>query len=747
MIHTRKNSLTPKKILSTIKYCFKFHYAGLATWSIYAVIFFLSILAGLRFETNSPLFIAGEVATEDVIASRSLRIEDPHATLIKREQTSALQPHIYDIDKKSINVFHERTINLLKDISSIPLEIANLNSFQATYNSDNKTAFGSEFFFSLSSPKVQGYITSTLLPFAELLLSEGVFSNNQTTSSTAPILIRDAESGRETLLTPNASTQNVSSFQLQIGQQLGNANLTPIEKKAVLQLIEYFAPVTLTLNQEATAKRTASVVSAIPSVYYYIEKGELIVSEGEIVTREGQLKMQALHRISSGIIDIQKSLGTFILAVIMSCALFISPSAQPGSLLYPRVQSFFAVLLLVFSLIAMFAGYYLKTLDPNIANILAYAYPLSGATSLTALVFAARRYYSVGILLSFFCTIFLCESLALFIFFFISSIVHTLITLKAQTRQDFFYNTITLFLVQVILALGCGLFNIFEMEQFPLLLVAITTNIVLSLLLFFALSPFIEVVFGLTTRFRLMELMNFDQPLLQELMVTTPGSYNHSIIVAHLVEAGANAVKANVLLAKVAALYHDIGKLSHPNYFVENQGGGPNKHDTIAPALSALILVSHVKHGVELAQKHRLGKEITDIIAQHHGNRCIHYFYNKAVQAQTGEGEAPNEQSFCYPYPKPQTKEAALVMLADAIEASSRTLSDPTPARIESHVKQIVHGIYTDGQLDETEMTFRDLHNVSAAFTRIMTGLFHQRVVYPSKKTENKKTIFDTAEK
>ncbi len=739
MIHTRRNSQSPKRVLTTVTKCLKFHYAGFATWSIYLVILILSILAGLRFEATAPLFLAGEVATEDVIATKSLRLEDPHATLVKREQTAALQPLIYDIDKKSINDFHNNTLDLLKDIAAVPLEDESIIAFQEAYNAKNDTHFDSEFFFSLSSPKVQGYFSSTLLPMAESLLIEGVFANSFSASGSAPILIRDIESGRETLLTPNATTRNRSSFELSVGQEIGNANLSPIERKAVQQLIEEFAPITLVLNQQATTQRTASVVSAIPSVYYYIEKGEVVVHEGEIVTREQQLKMQTLHRISSGSIDFQKTCGVFILAVMFTGALFISPSAQPGSLVYPRVQAFFASLLLVAGVFSLFFGYYLKSVTPEIGEVLPFLFPLSGITALTALVFSAKRYYSIALLLSLFCTVFLDGGIALFIFFFMSSVIHALLTLNALTRQDVFYNSISLLVILLVVALGSALLSVINWEQLPLLFLIIVGNVLLALLVLFAFSPFIEVIFNLTTRFRLMELMNFDQPLLQELMMTTPGTYNHSTIVAHLVEAGANAVKANELLAKVAALYHDIGKLSHPNYFVENQGGGENKHDTIAPALSALILVSHVKHGVELAEKHKLGKEITDIIAQHHGNRCIHYFYNKALQAHVSEGEPPREQSFCYPYPKPQTKEAALIMLADAVEASSRTLSDPTPARVESHVKNIINGIYADGQLDESELTFRDLNNVALAFTRILNGLFHQRIVYPPKKTDAKK--------
>ena len=230
-----------------------------------------------------------------------------------------------------------------------------------------------------------------------------------------------------------------------------------------------------------------------------------------------------------------------------------------------------------------------------------------------------------------------------------------------------------------------------------------------------------------------MELMSLEQPLMQELMVTIPGTYHHSLVVANMVEAGAKAIGANSLLCKVAALYHDVGKLSYPEYFIENQFGGPNKHDKLAPSMSALILLSHVKKGTELAERYKLGQEITDIIRQHHGTRLIRFFYQKALNL----GEKPRESDYSYPGPRPQTKEAAILMLADSVEASSRTLTDPTPARIKNHIDTIIKGIFSEGQLDESELTFKDLHFLSENFQRILTGIFHQRIAYPEAKIKD----------
>jgi len=223
-----------------------------------------------------------------------------------------------------------------------------------------------------------------------------------------------------------------------------------------------------------------------------------------------------------------------------------------------------------------------------------------------------------------------------------------------------------------------------------------------------------------------------DNPILKDLILQAPGTYHHSVIVGSLAEAGAKMTAANPLLARVSAYYHDIGKLKKPLYFIENAGGIDNKHDHLSPSMSSLILISHVKDGLELARENGLGQRVAHIIQQHHGTSLITYFYQKAKEKENPEMESLNEEDFRYPGPKPQTKEAGLVMLADAVEAASRTLSEPTPSRIKSLVQRITNSIFLDGQLEECELTLKDLQRIEESFSRILTAIFHQRIDYPS---------------
>ncbi len=253
---------------------------------------------------------------------------------------------------------------------------------------------------------------------------------------------------------------------------------------------------------------------------------------------------------------------------------------------------------------------------------------------------------------------------------------------------------------------------------------AVTVVAIVSLLL-----PVLESVFKVTTDISLLELLDLDHPLMKNLMVEAPGTYHHSIIVGNLVEACSELVGINPLLARVGAYYHDIGKSKMPEYFIENKSMGASKHEKLTPHMSSIVLISHVKEGVELARQHNLPEDLVDIIEQHHGNTLITYFYEKAKEAPNGE--SLSEDVYRYPGPKPQTRTAALIMMADAVEASSRVLHDPTPARITALVDKIINHIFLAGQLEECELTLKDIRDIKSRFTYILNGILHRRIDYP----------------
>jgi hypothetical protein len=241
--------------------------------------------------------------------------------------------------------------------------------------------------------------------------------------------------------------------------------------------------------------------------------------------------------------------------------------------------------------------------------------------------------------------------------------------------------------------------------------------------------PLYEYLFKVTTDISLLELLDLNQPLMKMLMINAPGTYHHSVIVGSLVESAAETVGVNPLLARVSSYYHDIGKAKMPEYFVENQGGAPNKHDKLTPHMSSMIIINHVKEGVELANQYKLPQPLIDIIKQHHGTAVLTYFFQKAKDM--GYDAAPGQEEYMYPGPRPQTRVAALVMMADAVEAASKVLNDPTPARISALVEKIINHIFLEGQLDECELTLKDISEIKKRFIYILTGIMHKRIDYP----------------
>ncbi len=251
------------------------------------------------------------------------------------------------------------------------------------------------------------------------------------------------------------------------------------------------------------------------------------------------------------------------------------------------------------------------------------------------------------------------------------------------------------------------------------------------------LLPFIERLFGVLTDLSLLELGDVSHPLLQQLIHRAPSTYNHSVTVGSIAEAAAESIGARGLLVRVGAYFHDIGKMLDPKFFVENQGSDANRHETLVPAMSSLVIVAHIKDGARLARKEHLPQPIIDLIQQHHGTTRVGFFYERASEQKQSDPNGGNvdESTYCYPGPKPQTKEAAVLMLADAVESASRTLVDPTPARIERLVREIAEHRLQGGQFDESGLTLRELRTIEQNMVKSLAAIYHGRLKYPGQRT------------
>ncbi|MFZ2198612.1 MAG: HDIG domain-containing metalloprotein [Thermodesulfovibrionales bacterium] len=384
-------------------------------------------------------------------------------------------------------------------------------------------------------------------------------------------------------------------------------------------------------------------------------------------------------------------------------------------------------------LLCRISGYLLENLSKGLVlvdtDISRYGIPIATGAMFVTLLFD----FHTAIIFSF--TISLLTGLWLNdplypVYTFAGSLTAAFSVIRCKKRSALLRGGLYIIIANIILVLILLLANgdLFTQKTGVAVVFAIFSGVTVSAIVSMLL-PLLEYAFKITTDISLLELLDLNQPLMKSLMIAAPGTYHHSVIVGNLVESAAEAVGVNPLLARVSSYYHDIGKIKMPEYFVENQSNAPSKHDKLTPHMSSMIIINHVKEGVELAKQSKLPQSIIDIIRQHHGDALITYFYQKA--RGLAQENLTSVDEYKYPGPRPQTRVAALVMMADAVEASSRVLNDPTPARIAALVDKIINHIYLEGQLDECELTLKDISEIKKRFSYILTGIFHKRIDYP----------------
>jgi hypothetical protein len=318
------------------------------------------------------------------------------------------------------------------------------------------------------------------------------------------------------------------------------------------------------------------------------------------------------------------------------------------------------------------------------------------------------------------------------ILFLIGGMLSSMLVFDARRRNTILNAGIIVGVAQALSLFLLQDFSVLKPENYLTLFL----NGIASGIIVIGVLPIFELLFGTVTNITLLELADFNNPILNRLMIEAPGTYHHSLIVGNLSEAACKAIGANSLLARIGAYYHDIGKLQKPDYFTENQVLKSNVHEALAPNMSKLVIMNHVKEGVELAKKAHLNNRIIDFIQQHHGKSLVYYFYKMALENSDDE-QAVGEEGFRYPGPKPNSKETAVVLLADSVEAATRALKEPTLAKIAENVHKIINNKFIDGQLDECELTLKDIETISTVFIHILGGIYHSRVNYPEERRES----------
>jgi putative nucleotidyltransferase with HDIG domain len=499
---------------------------------------------------------------------------------------------------------------------------------------------------------------------------------------------------------------------------------------------------TIYFNSAETQSRMQTAEENAEPVFYQIKKGKVLVRDGEEITPAIQTQLNAIRDAVQPGPPIRYSIGILILLFIYLISLKKYLSAHQYAEIKLRNKALFQMcgLILLIHLLIIKLGFLVAS---SLSVVFSFGplsqllpYQVAIPFAMGALLLSILTDKQIATIYSIVCAI-LVGVLTRGDFYLAFYCLASGIAAAFSIKRYFLRSALLRSCFWIWLANLLTVFTIHLLQETPLVWSEILFHTMCTFIsaMFSAaiasvLSPLLEWWFNITTDIKLLELSNLDLPVLRQLALEAPGTYHHSIVMGTIAEAAAEKVGANPVFLRVAALYHDIGKIRKSEYYVENQREF-NKHDTLNPRMSALVIINHVKEGQEVAKMLRLPSEIADMIPQHHGTRLITYFYKKAKDMENPELEEVKEEDYRYPGPKPQTKEGAILMLADATEAASRTLTDPSPARIRNMVNTLFRAIFEDGQLDESNLTMKDLNVIADAFVRKLESVFHHRIAYP----------------
>lgn len=708
----------------------------------------VTLLLAPQLRVPSVTYKIGDIARQDIKAPQDFSVEDTESTEKRKQEKAEEILSVYDFNSRA-NEDIEKRVN---GAFSLMREMLQKSKGRHAFDAEDRLRFQetikaevSEHDFAVLvrsgfKDDIKELLLELVLPFAQ---REIIHSKDQLfRERKRGITLRDIYTRHEIVVNDFSIFIDMAELDMLLRRESRSLfknqpkELRDVLYNLALKLIEP----TVTFNPIETNTRRLTAMENVTPLYYTVQKGEIVVREGTRINEAALVKLKALAELKSKKNMFGILLGYFLLTFlafhILYCFVATNISNTSIAKITQRDFLFLCGVLIMSWMMIKFCAVSAETFHQEYTTIPPDAYLYAIPFAMTALVVSIVLSPPVASLASILIALFACFLLdgrfSFFVYAFVGSLVAAQGVRYTKERKTIIRAGLSVGGINALLILSLGLINgdVPSME----ILIAMGFGFlggILAAVFATGFVPIIEIIFNYTTDIKLLELADLNQPLLRNLLIAAPGTYHHSILVGILAEAAAEAIHANPLLARVSAYYHDIGKMKKPLYFVENQRDGENKHDRLLPSMSSLIIISHVKDGIELARKHRLGRPIQDIIAQHHGTSCITYFYQKARDLQNEDGQEVTDQDFRYPGPKPQTKEAGIVMLADAVQATSKTLTDPSPSRIQSMVQRIINNIFVDGQLDECELTLKDLHLIGESFNRILNGIFHSRIEYP----------------
>ncbi|WP_231860322.1 HD family phosphohydrolase [Bacillus sp. OxB-1] len=533
-----------------------------------------------------------------------------------------------------------------------------------------------------------------------------------------------------TTLSKPIRTADLASAQYEVERQLRlSDSIPPSVLQTVITLARSLVVETETINETLTEARIEQAKAAVEPTR--ILQGQVLVREGQLIDGEiyRQLELTGLLTNQSSLKPLL-GLGLFVLFVSSLIYLHFSTwveNAKVKKKALMIVLTVFYLLVILMKLIAL--------IEKDFDVLVAFLFPTALATMLIKLLTNERLALmmtfitaaTAGIMLQEGYAALIQMEIALYILF--SGIVSLYLLGNSGRRSNILRTSVgvacsnTLFIAFYLLMTQ----STYDLSELVFYLIAAISSGILSGALTIGLMPFFESAFGILSDMKLVELSNPNHPLLKKVLTETPGTYHHSVMVANLADAACESIGANGLLARVGSYYHDIGKTVRPGYFIENQHAGQNPHDHLPPEKSRDIIIAHAEDGAKMLEKHKMPVEIIDIARQHHGTSLLKYFL---VKAQT-EGQEVKEEEYRYKGPKPQTKEIAIISIADSVEAAVRSMKEPTPQKIAALVKAIINDRLNDGQFNECDLSMKELRKVEKVICETLNGIFHNRIEYP----------------
>lgn len=684
------------------------------TKKVLGVLIFFSITILIVFSNFNPKQVTlkpDEVARRDIQSNTTSIIIDEAKTEELRKQAINKVQKVYQEDtyaltatRNEINSF----FSLVNDIRTTGED--NKNRLEELLDTTNK-----------EGRKVETQNTSSQL--AQYLINATPEDLQQMQATSLSIIPR--------LMEKPITEENLDGVFDQASKQIDQLEYSPQAREIMKIVIINAIKPNLVFNKEATDKAIKEAMDSVKPVQKTVKAGEKIVREGERVTPEqiSTLEQLGIQRSKSYPLTL---VGTAIF-VLLTFWLTIEFVRRYYKKIYEN-HMLMLLLGLIFILILSITRFLtiIKIGElPDINALIGYLAPVAAGSMLIAILLDNRLAYFMTMIMALYVGL-LTEGNQLFyaITAFFGGTVGIFQVYRLNQTSDLARSGFYIALANIISIMTLSLIGGNVTLNLILVGMAIgAVNGILSAVLMIGALPYLESAFSITSMIKLLELSNPNNELLKKLLMEAPGTYHHSLMVGNLAEAAAEPIGANPLLVRVGAYYHDIGKIKRTDYFVENQRGFDNPHEKIAPALSALIITSHVREGVELAREAHMPQDIIDFIEQHHGTSLAKYFYSRALE-EDREGTL-NEDSFRYEGPKPQSKEVALVMLADSVEAGVRSLQDPTPEKIKNMVRRIIQDKLNDGQLESCDLTFKDLDVIANSFCTSLEGLYHKRIEYP----------------